>query len=539
MEKELPNNWVEGNLYELVQPVKTGVSKYEGQKPYYSTGSVKEDKLTIEGKYSFDKKPSRANRQGNEGDVLQARMRHTDKALIINKELKNGLFSTGFMQFRPYGKTILPKYLYYYLKSEDFHSQKDELASGTTQVAINDTNARKIVFPVSPLNEQRRIVEKLDYLFKELEYLNSKLENIPKKIDDLKKSIINKGVSGAFLNNKNNVKWKQVKSSKLFQLVTSGSRGWAKYYDNDGEQLFVRITNMNYGTLNLELSENKLQFLSLPEASEGKRTLLKPRDILISITADVGMVSLIPEDWEYESYVNQHVCLARPIKEVNAEYLCYYFMSDFGFLQLESKKRGATKAGLTLGDIKSLNIKIPELKIQELIVNQIRQYLHLIDSINHNYGNLKYKINELPLSILRKAFKGDLVEQLPSDGDARELLEEIKELNKETNKVTKRAPKKKPEKKTSDTSIKKTKTGKSKFVFKDLSGTASYNLLEHLKNEFGKKKFTFSEIDFPAGFDYDEFRLALFKLLDRDTEDLDDNSIEMSLSKGQLYFKVV
>ena len=43
-------------------------------------------------------------------------MSFTDKALIINDEIKEGLFSTGFIQLRVYDGTIIPKYIFYYLK---------------------------------------------------------------------------------------------------------------------------------------------------------------------------------------------------------------------------------------------------------------------------------------------------------------------------------------------------------------------------------------------------------------------------------------
>jgi type I restriction enzyme S subunit len=50
------------------------------------------------------------------------------------------------------------------------------------------------------------------------------------------------------------------------------------------------------------------------------------------------------------------------------------------------------------------------------------------DAIQERYALLKEKIEYLPQAILAKAFRGELVEQLPTDGDARELLEEIKKM---------------------------------------------------------------------------------------------------------------
>jgi type I restriction enzyme, S subunit len=455
MEKQLPKNWVEGYLYDLTESVKTGVKLYEGEKKYYSTGSIKEKGLSIEGIYSFEEKPSRANREVKVNDILQARMSFTDKALIINDEIKEGLFSTGFIQLRVYDGTIIPKYIFYYLKSDSFNTKKNELASGTTQVAINDLNAKKITLPLPPLSEQNRIVAKLDTLFAQLETIKASMDKIPVLLKEFRQQVLTQAVTGKLTEEwrkkKKLGKWENISSSKLFEFVTSGSRGWAQYYDQSGKQLFVRITNMNYGTSMLDLNKDKLQFLKLPDSSEGKRTLLKARDILISITADIGMISLIPENFPYEAYVNQHVCLARPVKTINEQFLVNYLMSEKGFGQLKDRKKGATKAGLNLSDIKDLNIEIPTIEEQQEIVSRVESLFAKADAIEQQYLSVKEKIDNLPQALLHKAFKGELTEQLESDGDARELLQQIQELKNSTvkpKKATSKKVKKYPENET-------------------------------------------------------------------------------------------
>jgi type I restriction enzyme S subunit len=434
MENKLPKNWVSDFLYNVLEPVKTGVKVYEGMKSYYSTGSVKENGIFEEGIYDYYTKPSRANREVEIDDILQARMSYTDKALLINENLKDSLFSTGFIQLRPYNRTVNSKYTFYYLKSDFFHSQKDELASGTTQVAINDLNAKKIDFPIPPLAEQNRIVAKLDALFAQLETIKASMAKVPLLLKDFRQQVLTQAVTGKLTEEWRNAndleEWNVVSGSELFEFVTSGSRGWAQYYNPEGDQLFVRITNMSYGTSTLDLSPEKLQFLKLPYSSEGKRTLLHARDILISITADIGMISLIPNNFPYEAYVNQHVCLARPIKSINEKYLVFYLMSNVGLEQLKNRKKGATKAGLTLGDIKELSIDVPNFKEQQEIVFRVESLFAKADAIEKQYETLKAKIDSLPQAILHKAFKGELTEQLDTDGDAKELLREIEGLKR-------------------------------------------------------------------------------------------------------------
>lgn len=65
------------------------------------------------------------------------------------------------------------------------------------------------------------------------------------------------------------------------------------------------------------------------------------------------------------------------------------------------------------------------------ILNRVESLLAKADAIEAQYTQLKTKIENLPQAILAKAFKGELVEQLESDGDAKELLKEIEVLRGE------------------------------------------------------------------------------------------------------------
>lgn len=77
--------------------------------------------------------------------------------------------------------------------------------------------------------------------------------------------------------------WVLVSGHDLFGFVTSGSRGWAKYYSDDGA-IFIRIDNLRRGSTKLNASN--LTRVALPQRAEGQRTRLLSGDILVSITAD-------------------------------------------------------------------------------------------------------------------------------------------------------------------------------------------------------------------------------------------------------------
>jgi type I restriction enzyme S subunit len=232
--------------------------------------------------------------------------------------------------------------------------------------------------------------------------------------------------------------WQLVLSQELFSFVTSGSRGWAKYYSEQGP-LFLRIGNLDHGTISLKL--NQVKRVNPPKGIEGTRTRVRSSDILISITADVGMIGVIPAGLQ-EAYINQHIALARPVDGFSIKYLAWYLASDAGLHQFQQLQRGATKIGLRLDDIRSIWVPFPPLDEQIEIVRRIEAFFKIADRIEERYQKGKFHLDKLTQSILAKAFRGELVPQDPNDEPASELLKRIKEERAETEPLRKTNKKK-------------------------------------------------------------------------------------------------
>lgn len=404
---------------------------------------------------------------------------------------------------------ISSKFLLHQLRSKEH--EISGLGTGTTFKAISKSGLDSLNVVIPPLNEQHRIVAKIEELFSELDngMENLKLaqkqlkvyrqallkhafegkltekwrkENNPEPAEKLlerikeerqaryeqelkdwkaavkkwekagkkgKKPGKPKPINNVLNLNKNiNIpvpnEWKVIPSGLLFYYVTSGSRGWAKYYSDDGG-VFIRITNLNFDSLELDFDPDSIQYVKPPEGSEGIRTKVLEGDFLFSITGYLGMFAIAPK--LEKAYVNQHVCLARPSKLNNLRFLGYWIISKYGGNHyLNQKNKGAVKAGLGLDDIVGFPIPLCSKEEQDEIVMQLDSQISKIQKLEIEIRTGITKTNVLRQSILKKAFEGKLVDQDPNDEPASELLKRIQEEKKkyldEQKRQKKQAPKK-------------------------------------------------------------------------------------------------
>ncbi|MCZ8387130.1 restriction endonuclease subunit S [Achromobacter xylosoxidans] len=152
--------------------------------------------------------------------------------------------------------------------------------------------------------------------------------------------------------------WGVQQLGELKPFVTSGSRGWASYYSERGD-LFVRITNLTRESIYLDLTDSR--FVRLPEGdSEGIRTQLKENDVLISITADIGIIGYADARVPTPAYINQHIALLRfdPAK-VNSKFVSYFLASEESQRVFRAVTDTGAKAGMSLNGVQKIQTALP------------------------------------------------------------------------------------------------------------------------------------------------------------------------------------
>ena len=247
------------------------------------------------------------------------------------------------------------------------------------------------------LEEQLRIVNRIEELFSELDKGVETLQIIKQQLEVYRQAVLREAF--ASLHDK-------IRIRNLSSMVTSGSRGWAKYYNEEGAR-FIRITDLTRN--HIKLKNNAIQRVRLPQNVEGRRSRLHGGDVLISITADLGSIAVIPNSIE-ESYINQHIAVVRFNNAYQGKFMAWYLRSDYGQKDLLKNKRGGGKLGLGLDDIRNTVVPVVNNELADRIVEEIESRLSVCDSIDQTVDTALLQAEAMRQSILKKAFEGELSE---------------------------------------------------------------------------------------------------------------------------------
>jgi len=191
--------------------------------------------------------------------------------------------------------------------------------------------------------------------------------------------------------------WKIEPLGLRASLVKSGSRGWARYYSDCGA-LFLRIGNLTRRNINLRLDDTVR--VRPPPSGEGTRTRVEVGDVLISITADLGIIGVV-RDGLGEAYINQHIALIRMNKEqVNSRWVGHYLSGRAAQEQFRRLNDSGAKAGLNLPAVSEFRVPLPPRVEQDAIAERLDRTDRLLE---HEQGLAR------KLQCIRRGLSDDLL----------------------------------------------------------------------------------------------------------------------------------
>ena len=479
---KIPNNWVWTRLGE-VNEVITGNTPSKNEESFWENKDIsfiKPDDLS-QGRqlvYSREYIDKRA--------VKKVRMLPKNTTLIccigsIGKVAYSEIESCSNQQINSLvakENCVYPLYNYYLVNSIFFQSQMLENSSATTISILNKSSTEKLLFPLPPLNEQKRIVEKLDFLFDKTKKAKEIIEEIKVDIENRKISILDRAFKGVLtskwrnenktsdekellklINDEKIKKWEEdcLRAEKngnkkpkkpiireiedmivpveeqpyklpdswvwvrLGDIIDNIKYGYNASGQENGEVKLLRITDIQ----NDDVNWRTVPYCKISE-EEFEAYQLKVRDILIARTGGtIGKTFLIreiPKDLKsvYASYLIKFY----PNKNISEIYLKNYFNTHLYWKLLKMKSRGTGQPNVNSPSLQALLVPLPPLEEQKEIVRILNEVLENENKVKELL-ELEEKIDILEKSILNKAFKGELGTQNSEDEFALELLKKI------------------------------------------------------------------------------------------------------------------
>lgn len=190
--------------------------------------------------------------------------------------------------------------------------------------------------------------------------------------------------------------WKREELGKHLSFLTSGSRGWAKYYNSEGER-FIRSLDVQMN----HISNLNAVYVTAPDTAEAKRTQVFEGDVLLTVTGSrIGRVAPVTQVNGNRAFVSQHVAILRPKTSIDPRFLSMYLsLESGGQRQIQQLQYGQTKPGLGFDDIRSFKILLPPIDTQNKFLKVMDRYERLraqqreaARQANHLFGTLLHRV---------------------------------------------------------------------------------------------------------------------------------------------------
>ena len=327
-------------------------------------------------------------------------------------------------------EVVNTRFLYYFLIL-----QKSNLVSqsiGGAQPNISQGIIKDLEIPLAPLNEQKRIVTKLEQLLTDLDKGIEYLETAKQQLKVYRQAVLKWAFEGKLTNE--NVKdgvlpegWKW----KTIEDVADISSGVTPLRTNKSYWEKGTIPWITSGALNEEFVYRAEEFVTKKAFEETTLKLLPKHTLLLALYGE-GKTRGKCSELMFESTTNQAVAgikLKIEFEDIR-RFLKWFLLKNYQDIRLLSS--GGVQPNLNSTIVKKTQFPFPPLKEQIKIIKEIESRLSVCDKIEETIENSLKQAEALRLSIIKKAFEGKLVPQDPNDEPAGMLLERIRAERKKT-----------------------------------------------------------------------------------------------------------
>ena len=451
---DLPEGWEWVILKDIVSALESGGRPRGGVKDIKEgVPSIGGEHLTYEGGFNFKRIRYIPNSFFNnmhrgyieQEDILIVKDgATTGKVSFVDNTFpfKKAAINEHVFKLKVIRDQMIPKYLFYFLFSAVGNRQILDCLQGSAQGGINQSFINSVYVPICSLEQQKRIVQRIESLCACLTKTKQNLTKIPPLLKKFRQSVLAKAFSGE-LTEDWRAKQKDLEpASKLLERIhqehkkllgkkykepesidtsdlpelpegwewvrlgdvcTKAQYGWTTSADFEGKGLkLLRTTDISSGIINWDgVPYCKEQ----PE--EPQKYLLNKGDILVSRAGSVG-VSIEIEDCP-DAIFGSYLIRFKPVSPILPKYVSLYLKSTYYWNSIADKTAGITIPNVNATKLENLSIPISSVKEQVKIIAKIQEFFAQADAIEKSIKIALSHCEKLTQSILAKAFRGELV----------------------------------------------------------------------------------------------------------------------------------
>ncbi|MEQ1741723.1 MAG: restriction endonuclease subunit S [Candidatus Nitrotoga sp.] len=427
----LPGNWVVlpiGDLISLNPKIECSDELSAGFVPMQMVG--KEYSSPIR----FETRPWGEIKKGythfSNGDVLLAKItpcfENGKAGLVCGLPNGVGAGSTEYFVSRPHLDMLNSRYLYAFLKTDKF------LKAGAVQMTGSVGHKRvpkdyllETELPLAPLNEQKRIADKLDAVLARVDACRDRLDRIPAILKRFRQSVLAAATSGKLTEDWRATfkpsEWNTQPLADICLSITDGDHQAPPQAETGIP--FITISAINDGQLRLEKASRFVPVAYFDALKESRRP--QRGDILFSVTGSIGIPAMVDTDSAFT--FQRHIAILRPDHaKISSSYLKFVLGAEGVQQQALAVATGTAQLTIPLTGLRSFRVEVPSTEEQTEIVHRIEALFAYADRLEARHTAARAQVEKLTPSTLSKAFRGELVPQDPNDEPASKLLELIR-----------------------------------------------------------------------------------------------------------------
>lgn len=417
---EVPENWVWVRLGSLAQDMADGPFGSNLKTEHYTNNKeVRIIQLSNIGengwrednkKYTtFEHAKVIARSKVEAGDIVIAKMMPAGRAIICPSYEQQYVLSSDAVKFVP-NSLVDNNFCCKGINSHFFQTLVQENTQGITRARTSIKKLKGYPFPLPPLSEQQRIVERIEELFAKLDEAKERLQEVADSFAVRKAAILHKAFTGELTkqwrreNGVRDESWEEKKLSEITENQDSKRIPLSKSQRDNMNRIYDY-----YGASGIIDKVDDYIF-------EGKKLLIGEDGAnLVTRSKDIAFIA----DGKY--WVNNHAHILDVKDTVLLMYLCNYINN----MDLIPYVTGSAQPKLTQAKMNNIKIFLPTLPEQHEIVRLIDDLLARERAAQQAAEQALASIDLMKKSILARAFRGELGTNKASEASALELLRQV------------------------------------------------------------------------------------------------------------------